>query len=29
MLNDFMALGSAAWKEARATLQEILSKDEV
>jgi len=28
ILNDFMSLGCAAWKEARATLQKILSKDE-
>jgi len=27
-LNDFMGLGSAAWKEARSTLQKILSKDQ-
>lgn len=27
-LNTFMGLGSAAWKETRATLQKILSKDE-
>ncbi|XP_065655482.1 fumarylacetoacetase isoform X2 [Hydra vulgaris] len=28
-LNAFMSLGRAAWKEARATLQRLLSKDEV
>ncbi|XP_031559131.1 fumarylacetoacetase-like [Actinia tenebrosa] len=27
-LNSFMSLGPAAWKETRATLQKILSKDE-
>jgi fumarylacetoacetase len=27
-LNDFMALGRPAWKEARATLQKLLSADE-
>lgn len=26
-LNQFMALGRSAWKEARATLQDLLSKD--
>ena len=28
-LNNFMSLGRPAWQEARATLQKILSKDEV
>jgi len=27
-LNDFMALGRPAWKEARATVQQLLSADE-
>ncbi|KHJ43462.1 fumarylacetoacetase [Trichuris suis] len=27
-LNEFLALGPAAWKEARTTLQRLLSKDE-